>query len=106
MKFLKFVLIGLVLVVSTVSHADGVWIDVRSAAEHKMDNISGDVRIGHTEIVNGVSKLYPNKDTKINLYCRSGNRAGKALSALKAAGYNNVFNEGGIADARIKRGLK
>lgn len=38
------------------------------------------------------------KDTKIYLYCRSGHRAGLALAALKAKGYGNVVNLGGLSD--------
>ncbi|WP_445083070.1 rhodanese-like domain-containing protein [Candidatus Nitrotoga sp. BS] len=37
------------------------------------------------------------------MYCRGGVRAGKALSALRNAGYTNVQNVGGINDARKLR---
>ena len=85
--------------------AEAVWIDVRTAMEHTMDSIEGDPRIPHDEIVDGVAALYPDKDTEIHLYCRSGGKAGKAQAALKSAGYTNVVNEGGIDDAREARGL-
>lgn len=85
---------------SSISFADPVWIDVRSVLEHKIDNIEGDIRISHTDIVEEVSRIYPNKNTDIRLYCLSGGRAGKALSSLKHAGYINVQNVGGIDDAR------
>lgn len=88
---------------SSMSYADPVWIDVRSVLENKIDNIEGDIRISHSDIVEGVSKIYPDKDTDIRLYCRSGVRAGKALSALQDAGYTNVHNVGGINDARKLR---
>jgi len=71
-----------------------------------MDNIEGDPRISHDEIVAGIQKLYPDKDTEIHLYCASGVRSGKATKALKSAGYGNVTNAGGIDDARSKRGLE
>ena len=45
------------------------------------------------------------KDDEINLYCRSGNRAGKAKSALERAGYTNVENKGSLAEAREARSL-
>ena len=88
---------------SSISYGDPVWIDVRSLAEHKIDNIEGDIRILHTDIVAEVSKIYPDKNTEIRLYCRSGGRAGKALLSLKNAGYHNVQNAGGINDARKVR---
>lgn len=93
------------VLLSTLAFADAVWIDVRSSAEHYIDSIEGDVRISHGDIVEGVNKLYPDKNTEIRLYCRSGGRAGLAMSALKEAGYTNLSNAGGISDARKERGL-
>lgn len=87
------------------AEAETVWIDVRSAIEHKIDHIEGDMRVSHTEILDKVIQLYPDKTTNIHLYCRSGGRAGKALLALKEAGYVNVENAGGINDARKQRGI-
>jgi phage shock protein E len=87
---------------STFIYAEAVWIDVRSAIEHKIDNIEGDLRISHGDIIE-VTNLYPKKNTAIRLYCRSGGRAGIALKALEKAGYTNVQNIGGIDDARKAR---
>ena len=83
-----------------------VWIDVRSTEEYLQDNIRGDVRISHDEIASDIVKYFPDKSQTIYLYCRSGRRAGIALESLKAAGYNNVFNKGGINDARKERSIK
>ncbi|MFQ3236676.1 MAG: phage shock protein E [Paraglaciecola sp.] len=90
---------------SAISYAglDPVWIDVRSLLENKIDNIAGDIRMSHSDIVEEVSQIYPDKNTDIRLYCRSGGRAGKALFSLKHAGYNNVKNVGTIDDARKLR---
>jgi len=90
---------------SSLSSADATWIDVRSKLEHSLDSIEGDVRISHGDIVKELSELFPNKNTEIHLYCRSGGRAGKAMSALLGAGYTNVSNVGSIDDARKARGL-
>jgi len=83
--------------------ADAVWVDVRSENEHKKDHIEGDLRITHTSIVKELAALYPEKDTEIKLYCRSGRRAAAAMNALQASGYTNVTNVGGIADARAAK---
>ena len=91
--------------ISSLSKADTTWIDVRSSIEHSIDKIDGDVRISHGDIVQEVSKMFPDKGTEIRLYCLSGGRAGKAMSALQAAGYTQVSNAGGIGDARNERGL-
>ncbi len=90
---------------SPLASAEAAWIDVRTAIEHGLDSIDGDVRIGYGDIVEGVEALFPEKDTEIRLYCRSGGRAGKAMAALHQAGYTNVSNAGGIDDARRQRGL-
>lgn len=94
-----------ILCFSLISHAEVVWIDVRSSIEHSIDSIDGDIRISHGDIVEEVSELFPDKNTQIHLYCRSGGRADKAMSALIDAGYINVSNAGGIDDARKERGL-
>lgn len=91
---------------SVFSYAETAWIDVRTAVEHKIDHIEGDIRISHGDIVEKVTELYPNKDTDISLYCRSGNRAGKAKSALEEAGYTQVTNAGSIDDARKIRSIE
>ncbi len=88
-----------------IVQAEAIWIDVRSAAEYEVNHIDEDIRITHTEILKNVEKLFPNKDTEINLYCRSGNRAGQAKAVLEAAGYKNIINAGGIDDAKKARGL-
>ena len=90
----------LALLLPLSASADTVWIDVRSLPEHLIDSIEGDPRISHTEIVAGIQELYPDTNTEINLYCRSGRRAGVALAALNKAGYHNVNNVGSIENAR------
>lgn len=100
--------ISLLLLVSSFSplaNADSNWIDVRSQLEHSIDSIEGDVRISHGDIVKQISQMFPDKGSEIQLYCRSGGRAGIAMSALREAGYTNVSNAGGIDQARRKRRL-
>lgn len=77
-----------------------VWIDVRSVDEYAEDHIDDTANIPHTEIVARISELDVSKSTPIKLFCRSGTRAGLALTALEELGYTNVENVGGIADAR------
>jgi phage shock protein E len=99
--------ISLLLLVSSFSSlakADSNWIDVRSELEHSIDSIEGDVRISHGDIVKQSNQMFPDKGSEIQLYCRSGGRAGIAMSALREAGYTNVSNAGGIDQARRKRG--
>ena len=101
----KISLLLMAISFSSLANADSIWIDVRSEVEHSIDSIEGDVRISHGDIVQGVSEMFPDKESEIQLYCRSGGRAGKAMSALQQAGYTNVSNAGGIDQARRKRGI-
>lgn len=101
----------IVLAVATLlwcsfAYAETVWIDVRTVEEHERSSIESDIRISHTDIVPEVVERFPDRDTEIRLYCASGVRAGKAMSALENAGYTNVSNAGGIEDARKERGLR
>lgn len=80
-----------------------VWIDVRSLDEYNEDHIENTENIPHTEIAMQISDLDLDKSTPIKLFCRSGVRAGLALTALQDLGYTNVENVGGIADARELR---
>ncbi|MEZ5570992.1 MAG: rhodanese-like domain-containing protein [Halioglobus sp.] len=99
----SLILLGMAF--SNFSLAETVWIDVRSALEHQIDSIEGDVRISHSEIVTEVEKLYPDKNTEIKLYCRGGGRAEEAAKALQNDGYTHVESVGGIDDARKYRGI-
>lgn len=79
--------------------ADIVWIDVRSPAEYQSGHKEGAVNIPHTEIRQGIAQLNLDKNSEINLYCRSGRRASVALGELRQAGFTNVNNIGGLTDA-------
>ncbi len=105
-RFCRYFLFLVTVLCTPLSYASTVWIDVRTQAEHFIDSIEGDVRISYGDIVEEVSEMYPNKDTDIHLYCRSGRRASAAMAALRDSGYTNVSNIGSIENARSVRGLK
>jgi len=105
MKTLIMVSALMLIITTQVVNAqnDEVYIDVRTWVEHKVNNIDGDTRIHVSEIVEGVSEQFPDKQTPIRLYCERGVRAETALQRLEAAGYLNVKNLGGIEDVRKSR---
>ena len=43
-----------------------------------------------------IASKVPKKDTKIVLYCNTGNRSGQAFEKLKKLGYTNVSNAQGV----------
>ena len=80
-----------------------VWIDVRTVEEYQQDHMDNTENIPHTEIATRIADLGLDKDTPIKVFCRSGVRAGLALTSLQELGYTNVENVGGIEDARAVR---
>ncbi|MBE9538660.1 MAG: rhodanese-like domain-containing protein [Proteobacteria bacterium] len=84
---------------------DAVWIDVRTAEEYAEGHLAQAALIPYDVIEKGVTDLHLAKDAPIYLYCRSGNRAGKAKMALEAQHYTHVVNVGGLEDARSLAGL-
>jgi len=83
---------------------DAVWIDTRTAEEYAEGHLEQAALIPYDVIEEGVAALQLPKDAPIYLYCRSGNRAGKAKLVLEAQNYTNVINVGGLEDARSLAG--
>jgi phage shock protein E len=80
-------------------------LDVRTREEYDSGHLSGAVLIPHNTIRDQISTVAPNKEAPIFLYCRSGDRASLAHQTLKAIGYTQVVNLGGIAEASQKTQL-
>lgn len=97
-------LIALLLIFTPISGASDaeqpLWIDVRSTVEFQLGHLQGAEHIPYDEVVTTLASMDISKDREIKLYCMSGGRAGKAQTALQAAGYTQVENVGGLDDAR------
>ena len=72
-------------------------IDVRTEAEWNTGHLEGAFHIEWQDILELSSDIQ--KDEEIYLYCRSGNRSGKATKILLDAGYINAKNAGSITEA-------
>ena len=81
-----------------------VVVDVRTEAEWNTGHLEGALHIEWQDIVKISSSI--RKDEEIFLYCRSGNRSGKATKILIDAGYINAKNAGSIANASETLGIK
>ena len=79
-----------------------IIIDVRSLDEVKTGIIQDAIHIEWTEIEKEISNIDISKDQSIYLYCRSGNRSGKATAILEKMGFTNAKNIGGIIEAAEK----
>jgi len=75
-----------------------VLLDVRTPAEFKQGHIEGALLLPNTEIEAKASSVLPDKDARILVYCRSGNRSEEAALKLIDIGYTNVYDFGGIID--------
>lgn len=85
--------------------AEGVWIDVRTSDEYSAGHIDEAINIPFDEIADKIAQVTTDKNALINLYCKSGRRAGIAKTELEKLGYTNVTNHGGYDDL-VKQGLK
>lgn len=96
MKKILMLMIGLG---SASVQAEAVyWIDARTAGEFSGGHVEGAVNIPYDVIGEKIYALTTDKNAKIHLYCRSGNRSGKALRVLQEMGYSNAHNDGGISN--------
>lgn len=71
--------------------------DVRTADEYKTSHFAGAVNWSLQDIEAGKLPEVA-KDSKVYVYCRSGNRSGQATTLLNNAGYSNVTDLGGLTD--------
>lgn len=79
---------------------DPLIIDVRTPVEWETGHLVGAELIEWQEIGQKIANVTTNKDETIYVYCRSGNRSGKAKEILDQLGYSNVFNAGGVTEAQ------
>jgi len=76
---------------------DHVVIDVRSQQEYAEGKIDPHTLINffESDFKSKIEKLDPSKTYLV--YCRSGNRSGKACAMMGQMGFDNLYNlEGGI----------
>ena len=78
-----------------------VIIDVREPAEYARGHVGSAVNIPLNELANRSNKLDNiSKNTKLVVYCQSGNRSNLALKILNSLGYTNLVN--GINQATVE----
>lgn len=75
-----------------------IILDVRTQEEFDEGHIENAVLLPNTEIAERIEEIIPDKETKILVYCRSGNRSKSASMEMIEMGYMNVYDFGGIID--------
>ena len=73
-----------------------VIVDVRTPDQYKEGHIKDAINLPLETIEKDIASKVPKKDTKIVLYCNTGNRSGQAFEKLKKLGYTNVSNAQGV----------
>ncbi|MGM9619747.1 MAG: rhodanese-like domain-containing protein [Oscillospiraceae bacterium] len=73
-----------------------VLLDVRTPEEYRRGHIPGSKNVP-LQSLDEVTGLVKAQDTPLFVYCQSGSRSSRAVSALRRMGYTNVKNIGGIA---------
>ena len=92
--FYNLFLLSLLLSVHLTSD---LIIDVRTLDEYRSEHLEDSINIEWQKISS--IEGFIAKDEKIYLYCRSGNRSGKAADILISIGYMDVINLGSIKSA-------
>ena len=101
-KNFKFVLM-LAVLFSSYLWAEGkskIIIDVRTQGEWDSGHIIQAVHLPLDSFESGIESLIIDKGQPVYLYCRSGNRSGKALKIMQKLGYTNAVNAGGMNEAK------
>ena len=102
LNLLKIFALATLLLSSIVFSDEPLIVDVRSLEEVKTGIIQDAIHIEWTQIDKEINDIDVTKDQPIYLYCRSGNRSGKATVILEKIGFINVINAGGIKEAAKK----
>lgn len=81
-----------------INAEDVIVLDVRTGEEYQAGHIEGSVLLSNTEIKEKAHVVLPDKNAKILIYCRSGNRSAQAAKLLLEMGYTDIYDFGGIID--------
>ena len=102
MKFILIILIAIIILslmaysfknqVSTIISDDAFLVDVRTPQEFATGSVPNSINIPLDVIADSIHKF--SSHDNIIVFCRSGNRSGKAKKILESNGISNVTNGG------------
>ena len=82
-------------VITLVNAEEGVFVDLRDAAEFKSGHIVDALNIPAAKLPARMDELAKYRQRPVILVCKMGQTAGPAGKQLKAAGYEKVYKMGG-----------
>ena len=77
-----------------------IVVDVRSRLEYLLGHLPGAVCIPVDKLPRGLDERGISERSRILVYCGSGVRSATAAEQLRAAGYRNVVDGGGMSEAQ------
>ncbi len=80
-----------------IESEDVIILDVRTQEEYNGGHIENAVLLPVNDISSKAEEVLTDKDAKILVYCRSGNRSATASKQLIKMGYTDVYDFGGIS---------
>ena len=83
-------------ILDEVRAGNAYLVDVRTPHEYQSGHLKHTQNIDYNGPGFGAAISKLNKTKPVYLYCRSGNRSGKALDSLKAQGFKSYYNLGGL----------
>lgn len=102
MKFFAFLFSIHFAVASYAAQNEVVILDVRTPEEYQDRHLKDSLLIDFNKpnFKERVAKL--DRDKSYKLYCRTGNRSGQAVDAMKSLGFTDLENLGGVEEAAKK----
>ena len=87
--------VGPMQALQLINHEDALVLDVRTDKEFNEGHIINSMHVPLGVLSNSLNQLAPYKASTIVVVCRSGARSGQAVSQLRKAGFENVYNLAG-----------
>jgi rhodanese-related sulfurtransferase len=83
----------------------GQLVDVREDSEWDVAHAANAIHLGKGVIERDIEHTFPNKETKLVLYCGGGFRSALTADSIQKMGYTNVFSLDGGWRAILLAGL-
>jgi len=77
--------------INLINSEDGVFLDLRDAADYKQGHIVEALNIPATKVESRLTELEKHKSSPIVLVCKMGQQSGAAGKQLKANGFERVY---------------
>jgi rhodanese-related sulfurtransferase len=86
----------------TASTQKFLILDVRTPDEYRETHVKGSRNIDFNQADFQERILQLDKNACYKVYCRSGNRSGRAMELMKSLGFKDVENLGSVSEAAEK----